>query len=59
MAKKFKFRLAPVLKYREWIEDEARKRFIEIQQVRDQKLMDLEILRTQSSHAVEAMIDAE
>ena len=59
MARKFKFKLQPVLRYRERIEDETRKRFLEIQRIRDEKLTDLEKVRRQTLDALNAMQDAE
>ncbi|MCK6439188.1 MAG: flagellar export protein FliJ [Planctomycetes bacterium] len=58
MAKKFNFRLQPVLKYRQWIEDETRKRFLEIQRVRNEKQHELDGLRDDTQKAVNAMVDA-
>lgn len=58
MAKKFIFKLEPVLKYRRRIEDETRKRFLDIQRVRAEKEAEMERLRHETQLALDAMVDA-
>lgn len=58
MAKKFRFKLAPVLKYRETIQEECRTRFLQVQEMRNQQMRELDKLREESSRAVESMTDA-
>jgi|GEM_PF-2184332 len=59
MAKKFRFKLAPVLKYRETIQEERRTRYLQIQEMRNQKIRELEALKGEASAAVESMVDAQ
>ncbi|MCA8938300.1 MAG: flagellar export protein FliJ [Planctomycetes bacterium] len=56
MAKAFKFKLAPVLKYREIIEDEAKSRFATITQIRNTKAQELDALIGEQDHAKQEMV---
>lgn len=58
MAKKFKFKLAPVLKYRSMIEDEMKTRFAHAQGIRNAKEAEIRSLQQESAQAKDAMLDA-
>jgi len=58
MAKKFKFKLEPVLRYRERIEEEVRGRFAQIQAIRNEKQAQLDSVREDARRARETMNEA-
>lgn len=58
MAKKFKFRLDPVLRFRERTEEDMRNRFLHIQAIRNDKQTQLDRLRDDAKRARESMNDA-
>ncbi len=59
MAKKFRFKLQPVLRYRERIEEETRGRFAKIQQLQQAKEREISELQRQNGEALGAMVDAQ
>ncbi len=58
MAKAFKFRLEPVLRFRERVEESVRTRFVEIQQIRNEKQTQLEKLQQEQADARKSMSEA-